>query len=249
MADDKTQNETTRDRGNPWTSWPFITGAVVVAVIALMGAGLAISSLLERPSPPVAGPPAASPPPPTVTSSGAEASICGLTAHEASGTITRAPEAEWSLVGTTAAPRNETSGPGLVEESGYRHCYARTAEGAVFAAANFAAMGSDPGLMTDVARGSVVEGAGRDVLMKQPVATSGGGVRVQIVGVRVLAYNDKKAQVDIAVRTSNGSLGGQVFDLLWDGGDWKMEVTSNGDLLTRATQLRDLSSYVMWGGA
>lgn len=50
---------------------------------------------------------------------GDKASMCGLKGHETSGTLTKAPQAEWVLVGTTAAPRVEGAGPGMIEDDGF----------------------------------------------------------------------------------------------------------------------------------
>ncbi len=237
---------------SPWTSRRFVIAAAVVAAIVLMGLVVLISNLWGGdPAQESAPGPSQTPAGTAEASSGpAGASMCGLSATADAGTVTRPPAAQWTLVGTTAAPQSPTFGPGMVEPTGYRHCYARTPEGAVFAAANFVAMGSQPSLMPDIARGSVVPGSGRDVLLAQsPRARASGGVRVQIAGVRVLEYLGNRATVDVALRTSSGALGGQVFDLLWDGGDWKMEVTSTGDLLTRASQTKDLAGYIPWAGA
>lgn len=249
MPDNMTEREE-----SPFSSRRFIVAAVVVGFIALLGIGLAVSNLVapsrstERAAEPTSS--SAGEPSSATSSRAAEASICGLSAEAETGTIERAPEAEWTLVGTVAAPESAQLGPGVREESGYRHCFARTPEGAAFAAANFVAMGSAPSLALDVARGSVMPGAGRDALLGRGRPTdSGGGTRIQIAGVRVLSYSARKAQIDVAVRTSNGALGAQVFDLVWDGGDWKMEVTANGELLTQAAQIRDLGGYVLWSGA
>ena len=242
----------TNESPSPFRTRGFVASAVVVGLLAVLGGGVAVSNVLGRPNPTtppatvaVSTPPGAT----TATTAAPEPSICGLTAYAATGTLTKAPQATWTLVGTTAAPKN-AAGPGLIEDDGYRHCYAHTPEGAVLASANFVAMGSVRTIQQKVAQSSIVPGPGRDKLLAEPIpSTSGGGVRIQVTGFRVLNYTGTTATVDVAMRTSNGALAGQVFDLQWDGGDWKVRLTANGDMLSQLVQLRDLGGYIPWAGA
>lgn len=231
----------------------FIAAAAVVGIIILLGVGLAVSNLwagrTQPPTPP-SSPPVVASPSATATTAAPQASICGLPGYEPTGTVSKAPEAIWTLVGTTAAPGSSSAGPGLVDDDGYRRCYAHTPTGAVFAAANYVAMGSVRTIQPKVAENSIVPGPGRDKLLAQPVPSeSGGGVRIQVSGFRVLSYTGTAASVDIAMRTSNGAMAGQVFELQWEGGDWKLRVTTEGDMLSRLVQIRDLAGYIPWAGA
>lgn len=243
------------EQGGIWSSRRFFIAAVVVALVIAMGAGVVISNLVGRSgaADPVQPPPATQVPPdltatPTATAAD-PASFCGLAEVKLSGSVTTQPEAEWSLVGTTAAPLSKTVGPKILEPDGYRRCFAHSPEGSVIAAANFFAMGSKRTLYSKVAQNSVAAGPGRDVLLGVQPTSSGGGVRVQIAGFRVLDYGATAATVDLAFRTSMGATGSQVFDLVWEAGDWKFQVAANGDLLSQPVQLPNLAGYIPWSGA
>jgi hypothetical protein len=240
------------ESGGLWSSRRFVVAAIVVGIVLAMGVGVVLSNLLDRDDR------AGSPPPAETTATpGASAStggsafppsICGLDPVELSGSVTTPPEAEWSLVGTTAAPASQTVGPGIVESDSYRRCFAHTPEGAVVAAANLLALGATPAVFEKVVLHSVAAGPGQQALAAQGPAADG-GVRIQTVGFRLLGYDGATATVDIALRTSRGALAGQVYDLVWEGGDWKMRVSDDGSLLTPVAQIPDLSGYIPWAGA
>lgn len=228
----------------------FIASAVVVGIIILLGVGLAVSNLwsgrVEPPAPTT--PPVVASPRATATTAAPLASICGLPGYEPTGTLTKAPTATWTLVGTTAAPKTDAAGPGQVDQDGYRNCYAHTPEGALLAGANFLAMSSKPDLAKRVAEGSVAPGPGRDRALAAP-SNSGGGTRIQTMGFRVLSYTGDKASIDIAFRTSNGAYAAIVWELVWSDGDWKFRLTDSGELVNQPVQLKDLGGYVPWSGA
>ena len=166
------------------------------------------------------------------------------------GTVATAPAATWALVGTTAAPSIKGQGPGKVEEDGYRSCYARTPTGALLAAANYTALGSYGPLRKKFYEEATVPGPGRDALLRKPITgAGGGGARIQIAGFRVLRYDGKQADVDIAFRTSSGAVGGMVLNVAWSGGDWKIRVADDGSELSPVVQLPNLTGYVPWAGA
>ena len=237
---------------NPWTRRPVVISAAVIAAILLLGVVVALSNVFSSEDDTATRPSPAATPAPSASASAAtvSASVCGLEAAQDSGSVAAAPPATWSLVGTTAAPTIDGAGPGAVDTDGYRSCYARTPVGALLAASNLVAMGSQPTLQEKVNRGSVAPGPGRDRALAQPPASAGPtGVRVQIAGFRVLRYSGTSADVDVALRTSNGAIGGQVFNLVWSDGDWKVRLGDSGELLTPLVQLPDLSGYIPWAGA
>lgn len=230
----------------------FIGSAVVVAAIVVLGLVLSLTNLFggKTEPTPTASAPSASTPATTAPTTTSDASVCGLDAVEMSGTVTTAPTATWALVGTTAAPSIKGQGPGKVDEDGYRSCYARTPTGALLAAANYSALGSYAPVRKKFYEQATVPGPGRDALLKKPITGAGdGGTRVQIAGFRVLRYDGKQADVDIAFRTSNGAIAGMVFNLQWSGGDWKIRVADDGTELSPVVQLPSLSGYTLWSGA
>ena len=96
----------------------FIASAVVVAAIVVLGLVLSLTNLLGGKTEPTNT--SAPSPSTTATASNSatpsDASVCGLTPVEMTGTVATAPAATWALVGTTAAPSIKGQGPGKVEE-------------------------------------------------------------------------------------------------------------------------------------
>lgn len=243
---------------SPWASRPVIASIVVVAAILVLGLVLVLSNAFgggDDQQPDAGGPPPASSTADSTGSSstspeGSEPSVCGLPGEEDSGTVATAPVAVWSLVGTTAAPAVEGSGPGEVEPDGYRSCYAHTPTGALIAAANYAAIGSEASLREKYYERAIVPGLGQNALLDKPITGSnGGGVRVQIAGFRVLRYTGDQADLDLAIRTSRGAIAGAVLNLQWSDGDWKLRLADDGTELSPVVQLPDLAGYVPWSGA
>jgi len=231
----------------------ILGSAVVVAAIVVLGLVLSLTNLLggkKEPTPPPSTPSSS----PSVSSSPsatvAQASVCGLTDVQMTGTLATAPDATWALVGTTAAPSIKGQGPGKIEPDGYRSCFARTPTGALLAAGNYAAIGSNGALRKKFYEQATVPGPGRDALLSKPIPGAGaGGTRVQIAGFRVLRYDGNQADVDVALRTANGALGAMVFNLQWSGGDWKLRLADDGSELSPVSQIPSLNGYVLWAGA
>lgn len=248
---------------NPWTRPGFIAAALVVAIVVVLGIFLATRGSGNEstpPSPTTGGPTASTSPEPEPEpepTEPAEAegdpSVCGLDDVELEGTVTTAPDAEWTLLGTTAAPAAADVGPAASDEDGARYCYARTPAGAVMAAANIFAMSSTPELLHPLMDTLAVPGAGRDAALELTEGAASGsapGVRVQIAGFNLLEYDGgQTATVDVAFTASNGTQGAIPYQLQWAQGDWKFELRDDGSMPFTPTQLPDLAGYVPWAGA
>ncbi|WP_431837999.1 hypothetical protein [Cellulomonas sp. Y8] len=180
-------------------------------------------------------------------------SECGLDDVALEGTITQPPAAvSWELVGTTPAPNSETSGPGMVDDDGLRHCFARTPEGALLAAANVMASGSTPSLVRPMTDRLSVPGAGRDAALADldsRVASGTSAVRYEIVAFRIAAYDGSTAAVDIVIEASNGARLAQLVDLVWQAGDWKVDLGADGQMRTPIGTVATLADYISWSGA
>jgi hypothetical protein len=237
---------------NAGTSKKFIGSALVLASIVVLGLVLSLTNLFgdnTKPTPNTLAP-STSTSTSSPTSPTNDASVCGLTAVEMSGTLTTSPPATWALVGTTAAPSITGQGPGKIDDDSYRSCYARTPTGALLAASNYSALGSYGPVRKRFYEQGTVPGPGRDALLKKPITGAGdGGTRVQIAGFRVLKYNGEQADIDLAFRTSNGAIGAVVLNLQWSGGDWKIRLADDGKELSPFVQLPSLSGYIFWAGA
>lgn len=239
------QLEADEDGGRSKT---FMAAVGIVGAIVALGVALSIANLVDDDpvAPQASSSPSSSTPPETASTE--SASMCGLTDVQETGTVNLAPAAEWALVGTTAAPAIKGQGPGKVETDGFRSCYARTPTGALLAASNLTAMGSTPDLGKRATKDLTVPGPGRDVALAAPSGSSSSSVRIQIAAFRLLRYDGKTADVDMALRTSTGAIGAQVFNLRWHDGDWKVVLADSGDLKTPLAQIPSLSGYVLWSG-
>ena len=241
---------------NPWTRPGFIAAALVVAIVLVLGVSLAVRVASRddpEPVPTNAGEPTTQTSEPEPSEADGDPSVCGLDQVELEGTVTTAPEAEWTLLGTTAAPASAEAGPGSSDDAGARYCFARTPEGAVMAAANIFAMSSTPELLHPLMDKLAEPGPGRDAALKLTEGAASGsapGVRVQIAGFNLLEYDGgDTATVDIAFTASNDTQGAIPYELRWSGGDWKLQLRDDGSMRFTPTQLPDLAGYIPWAGA
>lgn len=235
----------------PGTRKPFlrrataIGAAVVVAAIVVLGIFVLIANLVS-PHPSPTSPPTNGPGP-----SAGDESVCGLEGFETTSSLDGAPEVRWELVGTVAAPTDPDVGPGVVDGDGFRSCYAHTAQGALYFAVNFLAIGTDSTLnarLIDL----VAAGPGRDALEEALSETPGGGLssyRAQVAGFKIGQYDGATATIDLAVNYSDGRLVSVPLKLVWEDRDWKMVFDASGQLPLSPAQLQNLGGYIPWSGA
>lgn len=243
------QSTESTTESNPFTKPGFIIAAVLV--VALLAAGIVIFLLPKgqsdaQPASPTPG--TGSTPAASASASAAGSSVCGLpTSTETS--LGAAPETKWELVGTMAAPIDPQIGPGKTDAQGIRSCFAHTPKGALYAAVNLWALGSDPSKERAIAEQLAAKGPGREAGMKAPQTQApASAVRIQIAGFNV-SYTANQAVVDLAFKADNGALASVRTTLLWQDGDWKGVVADNGAPLEEPRQVRDLSGFIPWSGA
>lgn len=255
MADDDNEQR------SPFARRGFIAAAGVVAVVAILGITLGIvNATQDDPDPDPTGSnsapsPSAStsaPPTPEPTEAAGGASVCGLGGVALDGSLSTAPAADWQYQDTTAYPTSAEYGPGDVSSEGLRSCFQHSPEGAVFTAANAVVQGSDPATVGAWLDYFIADGPNRDAVLAQGTGvegSSGQGVRLEVAGFRLLAYDGETARVDIAVR---GAADGQtvslsmVYLLVWEDGDWKLSVT-DPNLPINVANVPDLAGYITWG--
>ncbi|MFL2002061.1 hypothetical protein [Microbacterium sp. A1-JK] len=237
------------ESGGPFRRRGFIIAAIVVGAILLLGVIAIVASLLTNRDDDEPGPTSA----PTTSSStdpaDADLSICGLEDFEETSSLDGPPSNEWELVGTIAAPVDTRgAGPGVIDANGFRSCYARTAEGALFAAVGYVAVGSDarnvPRLYELLAAGPV-----RDELEASPAPGDASATRLQVAGFKINSYTADEATVDVAWQvTSEGSaLVSLPTVLTWEDGDWKVVIGENGPPFA-PSPLENLGGYTPWAG-
>lgn len=244
MSDQSTQQ-------NPFTTRRFIVAVIVVGIIAICAVIVIISNVTggnAKAKPGGSGPATSSSP---VAASDPDPSTCGLAGYETSSSLTTAPKTTWQLVGVVAAPSDKTgAGPGVINSTGFRSCYAHTAKGALFSAANFTALGADATMRQQLAS-LVAPGAGHDAVEKQAAAgnANSSGVRAQVAGFKIDSYDAQNATVDLVLNYSDGQLASLPLKLTWSGGDWKLILTADGGLPLSPVKLQNLGGYIPWAGA
>ncbi|WP_024475495.1 hypothetical protein [Arthrobacter sp. CAL618] len=233
---------------NPFTRPGFIISAALV--LALMAAVIVIAFIPRGGDEPDAG----STEPtttettsaPTATADGVEESICGLpsSGETALGT---APESDWELVGTIAAPTSpEQHGPGVVSD-GVRSCFSNDVTGALYAAVNIAALaglGEEEKLYSEL---SVPSPAQQQALENASTSPANNSISVQIAGFQIDSYTEESAVVRLGIRGSNGVNLNYPVPLEWHEGDWKLVVPPTGD--TGVREVPDLTDFISWSGA
>lgn len=255
-------------RGAPLARPGFVAAAFGVALLVVAGAVVSILGAFgprgsggEADARSESQPPAAAAEAGVVPSADAGAvdgavmpSGCGLAepsaesaSDPASWRLAIAPETSWRVVDVNLAPSSASVGPGAVDGSGFVYCYQRSAEGALFAAANFLVQSNTPGLRGPLLDYTLAPGEHREALLVDRDATAD-GVRLQLVGYRMLAFDGASARVDVAQRvTVDGATNfiAAVVDLEWVDGDWRIPTEDAHPVRLQA--LGDVGGYVRWG--
>lgn len=157
-----------------------------------------------------------------------------------------APETSWRDIDVNLAPSSPEAGPAAMHEGGFGYCFQRSAEGALFAAANFLVQANTPALRAPLLDYALAAGQHREFLLAGS-GPEGTGVRLQIVGYRMLAFDGATARIDIAQRVSvDGATSfiAAVVDLVWIDGDWR--IPSDEPAPVRLQSLGDVGGYVRW---
>ena len=243
------QSTESTTESNPFTKPGFIIAAALV--VALIAAAVVIFLLPKGQG--------NAQPAPTETSNSATAkpsgsapagkSVCGLPASQETALGT-APKSKWELVGTMAVPTDpSTSGPGTVGKDGLRSCFAQSPTGALYATANIWAA-SFNGYAKQVYLELAADSPSRDKAVqaiKEGKDVSGGSSpKVQIAGFILHSYTPEAAVVELAIKSSDGGYGAFSTSLVWEDGDWKLDIPAAGGGPVR--QISDLSSFIPWAG-
>ena len=222
----------------------WIAAAVVIAIVL---AGVAVSwRIAARPDPT-----STTTAVPTSTGAPVADGQCPPGRIELAGTVTAAPQTMWVLVGKMAAPTVTDAGPAVIDTDGYRHCYARTPTGALVAAANLAAMGSDPTFTHRIATDGLMPGSLRDSVLASPQPSSASSGGAQLRGFRMVSYDGTTAVVDLGLQTANGAYGSAMVQLSWHEGDWRYAVRGEGpsqELAVTYSWPPTLIGFIDWSG-
>lgn len=264
-------NETGEDR-SPFTRPGFLVAGLVVAIIlvfavVLVATNAARSNSESNSESAVAVSPisdvststeSTQPPGQSSENSNASASdksVCGLKGEVLSKErLPIAPESDgWDYQGKVAYPVSKEFGPGAYDETGnYRYCFQHSPTGAVYAAVNAVAQGTEPERAGPWLKYFVAKGPHRDdflALGPGEGSSDSQGVRLRVVGYILQNYTGQKATVDVGIQAiyegkeSNLSM---IYNLVWEDGDWKM-VVSDPKTPIDVAAVPDFAPYVRWG--
>ncbi|WP_152514358.1 hypothetical protein [Nocardiopsis valliformis] len=179
-----------------------------------------------------------------------EASMCGLAGNDETVIDETPGDVEWEYVGTMLAPLTSDDGPGFISDAGLRQCYARSPSGALLAASNILAMGSDPNLVQGVNEKLVAEGPGRDSVLEDlelnGIPGDDSGLRLSIRGYNLMGHSLNASRIDLAVEATDGTFASVTIDLRWEDGDWKVELRDDGQPVIPVVQIQDVTMYNSW---
>lgn len=239
---------------SPFTRPGFIIAAIVVAIIVVLGIVVGMNATRDQASPSPTTEPtdvAALTDEPSPVAGGP--SVCGLDGEElGTARLTSAPAVdEWQYQGTVAYPVSAEFGPGETDPAGFRYCFQHTPEGALFAAANALATGTDQRLVPAWIDYFVAPGPYREQFLNEASnsSTPTMSARLRLAGFRLLSYDGESARIDLAVQASaNGSdvTLSMIYNLVWSDGDWKLSAESDSPL--DVATIPDVAGYVTFGG-
>ncbi|GAB3440146.1 hypothetical protein GCM10027570_05360 [Streptomonospora sediminis] len=249
---------------NPFASGRFLAAAATVGVLVVMGLVVTIIMLIEGSSPDSSSSPSSEqsqegavgeqeypddPATSAVPRSDGSESVCGLAGAEATDFTAWPQDTTWQTVGTLEAPSSTVHGPGQTEDNGYRHCYAKSPSGAVMAATNFTAMGTDPLITPDLAEHMLAEGEGRQAVLEE-LESGGAGSDTRtpghIGGAKLVSYTGERARVEIAlVIEEPQAIAAHSVDLRWADGDWKVVTRDDGQMIIPQVIIYSLDGYVL----
>lgn len=245
-------DETENNEGGLKSRAGLIGAAVMLVLLMAMGVFVAVMAIVDDGGDTTAPPTPATEASPTEEPSDPDESVCGLPGHETKGNVSTPPEnTNWTLIRKMAIPASDAAGPGVVEESGLRYCYAHTPEGALLAAVNMfgwaAAALNDP---DGIFEHNIAAGPGREALRAHVDEWVNTPVPIeppQLRGFRLLNYSGESAYVDLAFEANGGYTHLQI-EVAWEEGDWKVRLQPDG-AIPPFQPLPDLTGYVLWAGA
>ena len=191
---------------------------------------------------------------PAAESSGAgsqgQTSVCGLPAGDQALPST-APAADgWDVSRRVIVPRSSTYGPGKTDTDGFRHCFAHSPTGAVYAAYNAIAAIADQSKLVPTVKKLMVPGTATDSLLRQVATTepSGDPSTVQVAGYRIIDAGQDRVTVMLAMPVESVYMSANLT-LVWHHGDWRLQPPPPGEPVGAPfSQHRDLGDFVKWSG-
>lgn len=164
---------------------------------------------------------------------------------------TKAPAADgWEVSRRVVVPRSSTYGPARTDPDGFRHCFAHSPTGALYAAYNAVAAVADERQAIPTVRKLMLPGADTDALIRElgHDDTAGGSAATQLAGYRLIDAGPDRATVMLAIPVESAYMSA-TLTLVWHDGDWRLQPPPPGEPVGAPfAQHRDLSDFVPWSG-
>lgn len=242
----ETTGQPTRRRGINRKSAILIGVLAAVLVILIVVVTIAVASGGDGPTT-AAGPDSAAP-----AASAEDSETCDQPAGSQTPPTT-APVSSWELVGAVIAPTDpEAAGPGRVDDTGLRRCFAHDPVGALYAAVNWMGSLTDRELAEAASAddGITAPGPGLEAFRAELAASTpedfADSGDFQIVGFRYRTYTGDDALVNIAIGVVGGGMATFPMPLHWSGEDWQLQLPLDGNLPNTSDALSSLTNYVEW---
>lgn len=243
----------------------IVVGAVLICGVVIIFAGghgaTPASAAAQQPAGGTSAQPTDEPAPAPATSGTAPAetsgtsghgqsSVCGLPAGDQMVPAT-APAADgWDVSRRVIVPRSSAYGPGKTDTDGFRHCFAHSPTGAVYAAYSAIAAIADQSKLVPTVQKLMVPGPATDSLIRQVATTepSGDTSTVQVSGYRIIDAGQDRVTVMLAMPVESVYMSANLT-LVWHQGDWRLQPPPPGEAVGAPfSQHRDLGDFVKWSG-
>jgi hypothetical protein len=237
----------------------IVVGAVLLCGLLILVAGLGSSGsakastqqpLDAAPAAQAANDPASAPAAPASTVDRAQAGGCGLPEGDQA-IPDKAPSVDsWEVSRRIVVPRSSAYGPRTTDADGFRHCFAHSPTGALYAAYSAIAAIADQSKVVPTARKLMVPGAATDSLIQELTAEDASTdlSSIQPVGYRVVDSAPERVTVMLAFPVESVYMSA-TLTLVWYQGDWRVQPPASGEAVGAPfAQHRDLADFVNWSG-
>jgi hypothetical protein len=246
------------DAGNeprPWYTRPgFILSGLFLLVILVLLARLLWFSNDPAPRPVT--------PAPEPTPATQPAAACPTWTGTPPPPPTRYGETQWRNLGVTTAPTAKGLGPALTiptanpitgQRGQLPACYAPSPGGALLAAANWLAAGTDSALLDGAVRQLTAPSPGRDAMIHRletdpALLNASGSTGYTFVGYRFKEQTDTRVTVVLAITNTRGVRGAVSMTVVWsaDAGDWQIVPPPSGDMGDVTEQITSTATFTEW---
>jgi hypothetical protein len=178
------------------------------------------------------------------------AGSCSLPAGDQSVPVSAPAADSWEVSRRVVVPRSSKFGPGTTDADGFRHCFAHSPTGALYAAYNAIAAIADQAEIVPTVKKLMVPGAATDSLIREVSTTdpSASTSTVQLVGYRIVDAGPDRVTVMLAMPVESVYMSANLT-LVWFQGDWRLQPPQPGEAVGAPfSQHRDLDDFVKWSG-